>query len=607
LADAGSKPATSTKFRNDSNRSRPTQASNHAACSGSLNLSHLVHTGQHRPTARLNFVTNSAPNDVDTLCDALKPIGTRQCHDFRKRIFSNHQSLADDLGRSYLETVQEKSYVEANRNLLRINDRLLIHDLNLSDDEDSLKTFCKKQSNTCREFAERLNYSPKAFDLACDLANRYRITPPHAKDYQGDIYPCIKRLCSEKWWRKKIYGLQRKTIESVARDLGLVCQQKNAYASQRAVALRTRQKAKNLEYLENTYIENDLGQRFSLLEMYDRSTSNPKVRRAELMTRIKGFEIVADQLGHCGEFYTLTTPSRMHARFKRGGKNPKYDGTTPDQAHKYLTDLFCCIRAKLHREGITTYGLRVVEPNHDGTPHWHLLLFMRPEDTAQVRDIFQCYALKDSGDEKGALKHRFTAKAIDPSRGSAAGYVAKYISKNIDGAHLENDTLGNDSTQAARSIDAWASTYNIRQFQFLGGPSVTIWRELRRLSNSPEALPPDYPIALRQALQAADSAEWAAYVMLMGGPIMRKSERPIQPLYDHKTALDTSTGELNEEALSQYGDSKAPKLIGLIVSTRKLITRLQVWAIVVGRNATETAASLRGCAVAAAPPLDLCQ
>ena len=298
----------------------------------------------------------------------------------------------------------------------------------------------------------------------------------------------------------------------------------------------------------------------------------------------------------------------MHARFKKGGSNPKYDGTSPDQAQAYLNQLFRCIRAKLKRENLNIYGIRVVEPNHDGTPHWHLLLFMEPNICEQVRDIFETYSLKADGKERGASKHRFTAKAIDPTKGSAAGYVAKYISKNIDGAHLDKDLMGNDAKESARAIDAWASTYNIRQFQFLGGPSVTVWRELRRLANSPEALPPDYPIAVQQALQAADSSEWAAYCMLMGGPSMRKSERPIQPLYEQKVFMDTATGEINPKAVSIYGDTKAPRIIGLVSGAIEYITRLKEWSIVKGRALAAVEPVLRaGAAAAALPPLDLCQ
>lgn len=585
MADAGSKPATSTTCRDGSDRSRPQQASIRAACSVSSNPSHVVHDGPDRSSAGHNFVTSgthSSQDLVDQVCESLRSHGTRDCHTFRKRIFRKHEALARELSTGYLDTVKEKSYVDANRNLMRISDRLQIHDLNLSAGEEEIKRFCKRRASDCIDFANRHNYSEESYSLVCELALHYSLKPPEPKDYQADLYPCIKRMTSARWWRKKVYCKQRQTIESVARDMGLVCQQRNAYSSQYSQEVRSKQKAKNAEYLANTFIENDEGQQYCLKDLHDRSVSNPFIRRAELMTRIKGFEMVADQLDHCGEFYTLTTPSRMHARLKKGGANPKYDGTTPDEAHQYLTNLFCCIRSKLHRDGLKTYGLRVVEPNHDGTPHWHLLLFMAPDAVGDVRNIFRNYALQTDGDERGAAQHRFKAEAIDKKKGTAAGYVAKYISKNIDGNHIDTDLHGNNATESARAIDAWASTYNIRQFQFIGGPSVTVWRELRRLAESEQAqtiTPKDSP-ALFDAMLAADAAEWAAYVMLMGGPNMRASDRPIRPLYEEIEPVDMETGEINPDALTEYGDPKSPKIIGLVCDAAKTITRWRTWTLI---------------------------
>lgn len=126
--------------------------------------------------------------------------------------------------------------------------------------------------------------------------------------------------------------------------------------------------------------------------------------------------MVANSLGHIAEFYTLTAPSKYHPVRGNGSRNRNYNNTTPREANDYLGHTFQLIRSELNRRGIRIYGVRVAEPHHDGTPHWHLLLFMQPEHQKQAREVFAHYALMEDGNEKGAKKHRFKAVTIDPKK-----------------------------------------------------------------------------------------------------------------------------------------------------------------------------------------------
>jgi hypothetical protein len=555
----------------------------------------LASGSPQRSTVGHNFVTNTHTNVTSTsqgqhsevaladeraVHEALSRtnhLGTFECRKFRHSIFQSHSQLSLSMASSYLEISKTKNYVEANTQLLALDKRLKLRDINLSASKETLKEKCRELAHLNHLIASKYSSYEIAYKHCLRLSSRYELTPPTSAYIEGQV----KRLCCPRWWLRRIKDKQRKILESVARDLGQIHRFKSPYSSINTQIEHSKQQVATMTYLENTFLSNGSSQIFSLKDLYEKSVSNPFIRRAELMVRIKGFEMVADQLGHIGNFYTITCPSRMHARLsKTGHKNKKYDGTTPREAQEYLAQSWACARSKLNREGIYIYGFRVAEPNHDGTPHWHLLLFMDNAHSNRVNQVLRHYAMIDSPNEKGAHKSRFKSIPIDKNKGSAAGYIAKYIAKNIDGAHIDEDLDGNDSKQTAKAINSWASCWSIRQFQQIGGPSVSVWRELRRYSELNNPLASGGSDLVAEAAIYAGASDWAAYVMVMGGINVPSKDRPIKILYVQPELFDPDTGELNEQGLTRYGDISEAKVKGLICNGIEYITRPHEWKII---------------------------
>ena len=443
--------------------------------------------------------------------------------------------------------------------------------------------------------AERAAYTTPAAQRAAleRICAGYEVQPPKNRPGKSDHVedtPAVKRMICPLWWRRQLRKVHAKNVEGAAIHLGLVNKAKDPYCSTESVNRRAGQNARNAATLESTIATNEDGQSYTLADLAATGPANKSIRRAELMTRIAGFERVAIGMGHICLFATLTAPSRMHkwtiAKDKGVFENRKFDGTTPAEAQKHHAKVWARTRASLKRRGVGVYGFRIAEPNHDGTPHWHMLFFMEASHLETFKATLMHYALQDSGTERGAAQHRCDFKPIEAGKGTAAGYIAKYVAKNIDGYALSTDLCGGEylehgSITTAMRVEAWASTWGIRQFQQIGGPPVGPWRELRRV----EEMPADAPQCMVDAHEAVNKIEadedgtakpvaWDKYVQAQGGVFCGRAYAirvTLQPPPDGDTS-------------GRYGEPAAPKPIGVETVIRE--TWFPEWMRHTGGQAT---------------------
>ena len=551
--------------------------------------------------------------DVASLAEKIAATANEEDWKFRRPILNRLPNrLAIPVAHEYVDIHNAKSRRDSNLYLLDVEEDLSSHAISISSNDDDLCAFAKKVAKSCASYRRQFSNEREGFLFLVDyVRNRYKIEIPMfnifsvtgKKTYEinpvtvtvTDHYcyrnsttsiktpdtdtvtdknktiirekwtteGVLNRMCDENWWRKIFRKITAQEVEKYSISLGLVHRQKRIYISDESMQRISQQKRRHRKSLEKITLTNEVGDEYSLQELADLSVANPKNRRNELMVRIRGTEEISKALGDTGMFYTITCPSKMHPRLAISGeKNPKFDGTSPQQAQKYITNLWAQIRAQLARNKTPIYGFRVVEPHHDATPHWHLLLFVKQVHADSITEVMRKYVLREDPNEKGASEHRFTAIKVDPKKGSATGYIAKYISKSIDGYGVDDDLYGNDAKDSSKRIVGWASLWKVRQFQQIGGPPVTLYRELRRIKGD------SLTGLMFDIWYAADKKNnWHSFIKLMGGPTASRKDHPIK------------IARVWSDKPNKYLEPKGYEIIGVQQGSVTILTRLHKWSI----------------------------
>ncbi|WP_172807130.1 replication endonuclease, partial [Escherichia coli] len=285
----------------------------------------------------------------------------------------------------------------------------------------------------------------KVYQMLARMALHLHAMPPHYdalttdKDRRNEpdteLLPgAILRLTCAEWWKRKLWLLRCEWREEQLRAACLVSRKTSPYLSQDALSEFRAQREKTRDFLKSFMLENEDGFTIDLETVYYAGVSNPVHRKAEMMATMKGLELLAEARGDKAVFLTVTCPSKYHATTENGHPNPKWNGATMRDSSDYLVNtFFAAVRKKLNRDGLRWYGIRTVEPHHDGTVHWHMMVFAHPEEIDTIVSHTRDIAIQEDRHELGNdITPRFKVEYVDGSKGTPTSYIATYIGKNLD-------------------------------------------------------------------------------------------------------------------------------------------------------------------------------
>lgn len=295
------------------------------------------------------------------------------------------------------------------------------------------------------------------------------------------------RLVSPTFIRRRLVKLVlRESLqhEQISREIG--GKSHSSYVGEGTLNLRKKMLSASLEFLQSKTINTVSGIK-PLIEL----SMDSRKRFNELYVMNLGMQHLAEELGYKAVFLTITAPAEFHPN-PTSGKH-SWNGCYAKDAHLFINKKWEAFGKdlssktnKIFKSKGDLFGFRVVEPHKDGTPHWHILMYVDPKHVNKT--IKLCY--KHFSHSYKALKvELIRPKSEDPNAASPTSYMTKYLVKSIGLKDYIKDIKadGEDVAEynALEKIDAWRSATGIRAYQKFGIlAGVTKWRFLRKMYNA---------------------------------------------------------------------------------------------------------------------------
>jgi hypothetical protein len=370
--------------------------------------------------------------------------------------------------------------------------------------------------------------------------------------------------------RRALRSAFRQFNEQAAHILGIVGHNGQKYISRDNLLTRKEQLRKQKSWINASTVEGPHLKQPLPLAACIRTI---EARIAEMYALNKGLEkYMFSAKGRTALFVTLTAPAYFHPNPTNGQNS--WDGSSVTDSHEWFTKTWARFRTDLKNKGINIDGMRVTEPHKDGSEHWHVLMYVKPDDLPTVKAAIQ-RRFKHS--ERAVTFSEEAPDDKESKKASPASYMMKYITKGItpeDEEEEDNDTppitrkpmtpeeIKKKNTKAsAAAADAWRATWGVRAFQFFGilYGKQTLWRELRRLQEQP-----DEPTA-RRLWRAARGTRAHDFIAALDTDAPEIAT--IRETVATWTAPDPDTGEARPDGY------KAGRIIGVQINDTQYRTR----------------------------------